>query len=234
MQYRTKYTDEFVEKVRNGATAEELGLTKNQFEHIVRYRIRGIRNYAKNPRQSTGKTGRHSWHSKPIGSERFDKDGYILVKVAYPRVERRKQFIEWEKHNPPTDKKTECLIFLDGDKTNCNIDNLFKIKRKYLGGINRYAPVGMPVDLRKAAIMSAILYLDAKDSERKKRYIGKRSVEKKPVENQMVINLHEQGFNNHQIAEKTGRDICVVRWVIRKYFLKKEALNEVNKIKRAS
>ena len=234
MQYLTKYTDEIVEKVRNGATAKELGLTNRQVEYIRHYRIRGIKNYAKNRREATGVTGRRSWHSKPIGSERFDKDGYILVKVAYPRVERRKQFIEWEKHNPPTDKKTECLIFLDGDKTNCNIDNLFKIKRKYLGCINHYAPVGMPVDLRKAAIMSAILYLDAKDAERKKRYIGKRSVEKKPVENQMVINLHEQGFNNHQIAEKTGRDINIVRWVIRKYFLKKEALNEVNKIKRES
>ena len=206
MQYLTKYTDEFVEKVRNGATAEELGLTKNQFEHIVRYRIRGIRNYAKNPRQSTGETGRHSWHSKPIGSERFDKDGYILVKVAYPRVERRKHFIEWEKHNPPIDTKTECLIFLDGDKTNCNIDNLFKIKRKYMGCMNNFIKdKQLTPEERRTMCLIAELYCKMKEKRKEHKPIKKQNKLDKTQERHLqVMSLYSAGKTNKEIAEIVG------------------------------
>ena len=155
-----------------------------------------------------------------IGYERIDKDGYILVKVAYPRVEKRKHFIEWEKYNAPTNNKTECLIFLDGDKTNCNIDNLFKIKRKYLGCINHYAPVGMPPELRKTAIISAILYLDAKEKKDKKTH--KRNAERTPETNALVISLHQQGLNISQIAKNTGLSKPTVRWKIRTHNLRND------------
>lgn len=219
MQYLTKYTNEVVEKVRNGATAKELGLKPREYEYIKRYRIKGKGKGLKG-NVATGETGRRSWHSHPIGFERLDKDGYILVKIAYPRVEKRKQFIEWEKYNAPTDKKTECLIFLDGDKTNCNIDNLFKIKRKYLGCINHYAPAGMPPNLRKTAIMSAILYLDAKEKKEKK--IHKRNAERTPETNALVVSLHKQGLTSSQIAKKTGLSIPNIRWKIRVHNLRNE------------
>lgn len=212
---KCKYGEDILDSVRNGATRKELGLTKSQFEHIVRYRIKGIKNYPKNPKPSDGHTGRHSWHSKPIGSERFDKDGYILVKIAYPRVERRKHLIEWEKYNEPTNTKTECLIFLDGDRTNCNIENLFKIKRKYMGTINQLIKTEMTPELRKIAIKSAILYLDAKEKEDIRKHKGKHGTVKKPDDYWMAINLKKQGFSNKEIAEKMQMALPNIQWKLR-------------------
>lgn len=75
------------------------------------------------------KKGQRGFRQRHIGEERTDKDGYIIVKVAEPRTWRRKHYIEWEKYHEPIDSSKECLIFLDGNKTNCDISNLRKITR---------------------------------------------------------------------------------------------------------
>ncbi len=215
MKYKTKYSDDIVDLVRKGATKEEQGLNNREYYHIVKYRIQGVHKLKNKQRPSDGHTGRHSWHSKPIGSERFDKDGYILVKIAYPRVERRKHLIEWEKYNEPTNTKTECLIFLDGDRTNCNVENLFKIKRKYMSTINQLIKTEMAPELRKIAIKSAILYLDAKEKEDIRRHKGKHGTVKKPDDYWMAINLKKQGFSNREIAEKMQTSLPNIQWKLR-------------------
>lgn len=67
--------------------------------------------------------------TKKIGSERVDrKDGYILVKVSDGNWVHKHKLI-WEKENGPIPKG--CVIsFLDGNKTNVNIDNLVLLTRR--------------------------------------------------------------------------------------------------------
>ena len=74
------------------------------------------------------KRGRTPKNHRPVGSERITKDGYIQVKIAEPRTWRLKHIVEWEKVNGSL-PKGHCIRLIDGDKTNCNIDNLICISR---------------------------------------------------------------------------------------------------------
>ena len=69
---------------------------------------------------------------KEIGSERHQRDKrgveYIHVKVAEPNKWKMKQVIEWEKYNGSI-PKNHIVIFLNGDTTDCNIENLALIDR---------------------------------------------------------------------------------------------------------
>lgn len=93
-------------------------------------------------------TGRRVSHgggkpSRPVGSERMGKDGYVMVKVReYPSVPqtkdnwRFKHWIAWEEANgrPVPDGWT--VFFADGDKRNYDPGNLVALPRKYIGQLN--------------------------------------------------------------------------------------------------
>lgn len=74
------------------------------------------------------KKGQTPKNHRPVGSERITKDGYIQVKIAEPRTWRLKHIVEWEKVNGSL-PKGHCIRILDGDRTNCHIDNLICISR---------------------------------------------------------------------------------------------------------
>lgn len=74
--------------------------------------------------------GNLPYNTKPIGYERITKDGYIEVKVkmrpSHPSCNDNfifKHRLVWEKQNGPIPKGMK-LRFLDGNKLNCNIENL--------------------------------------------------------------------------------------------------------------
>ncbi len=74
---------------------------------------------------------------RPVGSERIDsKDGYLWVKVAEPRTWKAKHRVVWESHYGAI-PKSHIVIFLDGNRLNCNIENLKMIHRKELLVMNR-------------------------------------------------------------------------------------------------
>ncbi|WP_429976628.1 HNH endonuclease signature motif containing protein [Enterococcus sp. AZ051] len=64
---------------------------------------------------------------RPIGFERVDSYGYVVVKVqdhgSWPKRWRQKHKIEWEKVNGPI-PEGKVLIFLDGNKQNTDLENL--------------------------------------------------------------------------------------------------------------
>lgn len=74
---------------------------------------------------------------REVGSERINRDGYIEVKIAEPRTWRPKQRIIWEKHFGEKLKRNEVVIFLDGDKRNFDINNLYKLDRASLARFNQ-------------------------------------------------------------------------------------------------
>lgn len=76
------------------------------------------------------KEGNLPHNTKPIGYERITKDGYIEVKIKMRPTKpnsndnfKMKQHIVWEEKNGPVPKGYK-LIFLDGNKQNCTLENL--------------------------------------------------------------------------------------------------------------
>jgi hypothetical protein len=66
--------------------------------------------------------------TRPIGSERIDKDGYIRVKVADNKWPH-KHLLIWIAANGPIPKK-HMVKFIDGDKTNIALENLELMHKK--------------------------------------------------------------------------------------------------------
>ena len=76
------------------------------------------------------KNGHLPHNTKPIGYERITRDGYIEVKVrmrpSSPSCNDNfvaKHYLVWEEANGPVPKGHK-LIFLDGDRKNCSLENL--------------------------------------------------------------------------------------------------------------
>lgn len=156
--------------------------------------------------------------TKPIGTERLDKDGYVKVIVA-PLKERLKHHVAWEQYNPPI-KRNEILYFLDGDKTNCSIENLILLKRKYIGAINNLVcHCGeISVEQRKSLILSAMLQIEASEKELLLKRNDLRCQPKKGMWKEYAA-LSMQGKSLREIAEITGRKPETVHWSLRRWKL---------------
>lgn len=86
---------------------------------------KGIRD-GTGPRKSSFRKGHEPWNRNDIGHERYNGDkGCVTVKVKEDGREtyRPKHHVVWERHNGPV-PKGHVLVFRDGDRTNCAIDNL--------------------------------------------------------------------------------------------------------------
>lgn len=73
------------------------------------------------------KKGQPARNHKPVGTERIDRDGYVIVKVQddgpWHKRWRPKHKVEWEKVHGKI-PKGYVLIFLDGNKRNITMENL--------------------------------------------------------------------------------------------------------------
>lgn len=154
------------------------------------------------------KGNKPSFLSKPVGTERIDKDGYI--RVITPEGERLKHHVVFGK---PIGKD-EMLIFADGDKTNCMIDNLILIKRKYIGAMNRIFDnlSDLSPELRKTALLSAILIVESNERKNQERKIKTRS-----VNYLRIIELHKKGLSVRKISEEVGKCQSTVGRIIYNY-----------------
>ncbi|QIK58792.1 HNH endonuclease [Dysgonomonas sp. HDW5A] len=74
------------------------------------------------------KKGQLPHNTKPIGYERIDKDGYLYYKVEGKRKLVLKHRHVWEQHNGSIPKGYN-IQFKDGNKHNCDIENLYMISR---------------------------------------------------------------------------------------------------------
>lgn len=75
------------------------------------------------------KPGRIPSNKVPVHTERITVDGYIDVKIAEPDVWKAKQRLVWEQHNGPIPKGM-VVLFADGNKLNCSIENLRLVSLK--------------------------------------------------------------------------------------------------------
>ena len=106
---------------------------------------------------------------KPMGAERIcSKDGYILKKIkevdpytGFGTRYRLKHIHIWEQANGPV-PEGQVVAFIDGDKTNCRLENLMLISRLELLNLNQLGYKDMPGALKPSAL--ALAKLRAKTS----------------------------------------------------------------------
>ncbi|MDH5259301.1 MAG: HNH endonuclease [Gammaproteobacteria bacterium] len=106
------------------------------------------------PNKTSFKKGNIPANTKPLYTERTSKDGYIEIKVPeinpYTGAKTRYRFkhqVVWEQHNGPV-PKGHILHFIDGDRTNCNIDNLEVISRGVGAIMNKMQHSSMPDEIK--------------------------------------------------------------------------------------
>lgn len=115
------------------------------------------------------KKGQRPQNYKPVGHERIDRDGYILIKVQddgpWHKRWRLKHCVLWENVHGPI-PKGHCLLFLDGDRLNVTLDNLQLITRAQLARLNQKNLITGDPELTKTGIILASVY--SKIGERRK------------------------------------------------------------------
>jgi hypothetical protein len=119
------------------------------------------------------KEGMPSSVPREIGSERIcPNTGFIVLKIAesYPRRggdsrQKHKHKVMWEKQNGPI-PLDHTIRFLDGNKQNCDIDNLMMFNRAENMHLNLMGFDLAPPELKESIILRARLI--GKIAERKK------------------------------------------------------------------
>lgn len=106
----------------------------------------------------------------PIGTERITKGRYRIVKVQdegelwdrWKLVHR----LVWEKTNGPVPEDC-CICFKDGNRLNCDLDNLVLIKRSELATMIKKGYLSEDPDVTMAGL--AVVKLMAKAKEKRKK-----------------------------------------------------------------
>jgi hypothetical protein len=116
------------------------------------------------------KKGQQSHNYKPVGTERIDRDGYILIKVsnegAWHKRWRHKHKVVWEEVNGPI-PRGYCLIFLDSNKQNISLGNLQLVTRKSLARLNQNNLITGNAELTRTGIIIADIYSKMGEKKRK-------------------------------------------------------------------
>ena len=126
-------------------TGESVFATIDAFEkefgiRLTRYQVSLFRSTHGTQRRVSHGGGKPS---KPVGSERLGKDGYLMVKVKeWPDKPctkdnwRFKHHIVWEQANGRPVPEGWAVLFADRDKRNFDPDNLVALPRKYIAQLN--------------------------------------------------------------------------------------------------
>lgn len=86
--------------------------------------------------------GHKNWNERPLMSERVTKDGYIEIKIKMNGHDRNKNWrrkhlwIYENYHKVKVDTSKDCVVFLDQNKRNFDIENLQLIPRSILRVLN--------------------------------------------------------------------------------------------------
>lgn len=111
------------------------------------------------------KKGYRPHNAKPVGTEVVNGEGYIVVKVEEPSKWISKHRLVWEKANGEI-PKGHVLIFGDGNRENCQLDNLLLITRKQLAMLNSHNLIKDHADLTKVGIAIVDIYGKIKEREK--------------------------------------------------------------------
>lgn len=118
------------------------------------------------------KKGHRPHNSVGVDTEVIVDDGYIKVKIAEPNVWELKHRIVWQKVNGVIPEDS-CLIFLNGDKTDCRIENLMLIKRSVLCVLNHEHLLFNDAAATKCGVTMAMIKSRVRELQKKDREVRK-------------------------------------------------------------
>lgn len=153
-KFGTTYTREQIKRYKANNKISS-GLTGRYEKGNIPFNkgIKGV--CAKGSEKGWFKKGNTPHNYKPIGSERIDcKDGYTLVKTAEPNKWELKQHVVWNGFHGDIPKGQK-IVFLDGDKTNFDINNLSLVTGGELLTMNNNSLIYNDSEATKVGIMVA-------------------------------------------------------------------------------
>lgn len=104
----------------------------------------------------------------PVKSEVVTKDGYIRVKTGEPNIWELKHRKIWSeaKGEIPEDC---CILFLDGNKQNCKLDNLMMVKRGIVAILNHENLIKEDAALTRVGVTMAMIKNRIRELEKNER-----------------------------------------------------------------
>lgn len=151
-----------------------IGMTVNEFEgYLNRYRIilRGKgsgcfkpghipANKGKTLSEETRRKVSASWfprgavpHTrKPVGSKTITKDGYVKIKTGEPKQWHFLHVLNWTREHGPV-PQGKVVIFLDGNKQNCDTSNLMCVSRAALVRANQKGMIKPNAKVTKSGLL---------------------------------------------------------------------------------
>lgn len=167
---RNKYSKEFEEEMYKKASDKTIdklldiainkygyNITIKQLKSYLSKRQIRYKDYNSNKARKMGNV-------IPIGTEYTKPDGMVLVKVKPNKWEYKQRYIYEQYHKVELPKEI-MVIFLDGDKTNFNIDNLMAVSPPEYNCARNKELLSNNSMVTKTAILSARLYYKIKDKE---------------------------------------------------------------------
>ena len=122
------------------------------------------------------KNGHLPHNTKPIGYERITRDGYVEVKVrmrpSHPLCNDnfvKKHYLVWEQVYGPVPEGHK-LMFLDGNKQNCELENLQLVSDCELLELNRKKLLTGNAQLNKTALLVVKVSIVTADKKKGKSY----------------------------------------------------------------
>ena len=115
------------------------------------------------------KKGNTPKNHRPVGSERIGIDGYVYIKIkeTYPWV--LKHVHTYEKHNGPLPQGM-IVTFKDGNKQNCNIENLLLMSRSELMIMNHFKLRPKNPELMETGLLVSKIILQKNKIKRRGAY----------------------------------------------------------------
>jgi len=170
---RNKYSKEFEKEMYKKGSSNTidklLDIAKNKYNYQITKEMlreylqkRQIRYKDYNPNKAKAMGNRI-----PIGTEYVKPDNMVLVKVTPNKWEYKQRHIYEQYHNVKLPKGT-MVIFLDGDRTNFDIDNLMAVSTPEYNCIKNKSLLSNDGMITKTAILSARLYYKVKEKEKEK------------------------------------------------------------------
>lgn len=119
------------------------------------------------------KKGNKPKNWRPVGSERINDKGYILIKVSNEGGMLKrwalKHRVVWEQHHKKKIPKGSVIIFADGNKNNLSIDNLLCVTREELKVLNRCRLISSVPELTKTGLNVAKLKIKLAELRKEKK-----------------------------------------------------------------
>lgn len=197
----TKAEQDFIAEHYKGILTADLTDMLNK-EFGTDYKPSQLRSYKKNRHMSSGVDGtfraegrryklpkgtripgsEKGWFKKgqmphnhlEVGAQVFTFDGYIKVKIAEPNYWEFLHKLVWQEANGPIPPEHN-IIFLDGNKQNCSLENLYCIPKDEYGALQSLRSENPEITLTAAAVVKLKYLALEKDGKRNKNYKRKRN-----------------------------------------------------------